>query len=608
MRFFIRSLLYLTLSVHALLPPCVPKGAWNSSCIWPNVAPNDCPFAQSKELVDVSFSGIFGSFPSTTSDTWYNSPLPDGRLFTTFADGGACSSSSPINPVPVPATLVELLWWWSASMNDNVLTTALYPPEGANSTYEYVGVIGYAQVGTTAGPELKLWRASNETREYFTTSGKVDEDRAKSLAYVLVAALGASLPNISPNNPDPSTIPSTTSTNMPTNEGFGYTPTTLYYSPSRREHYSTPENFTPSGYQALNDQGSMLIAPSDGNCKIASGVSDAQGFTVLSGNNAFNLSIDHVGLIQHPPLNLTLSVPPPYGVYPSTILVYKDAQMQSPIAVYGYYLLADPNGAGCSNWCHQGPLLAFAISSDGGNSWTYENSPLWGGNNSSFGVFEAIDVSKPIRLGVPRFVDLGPNLEYSPDGRAYLIGKGCINNDGSHCSFMTGDSAYLARTRVPFATLISTMNITALNLADSWEFSAGSGVWVPTLDNALPIIEWPTGVGGLTLTYNAPLAKFILVSNLPSDRIHPTDCDFDTYILESSSIDSGYKLVSYMPSLGPQMYFQQISSSYWSSDGYTGVMFSSGNWDGSCTTQGSNPPGERYGLVTTEFSFIKAAA
>jgi hypothetical protein len=594
----------LALSVQALLPRCIPKGAWMSSCIWPNSPPSDCPFVQSADLKDISFSGTFGAFPGTTADTWYNSPLPDGRLFTTFADGGACPSSSN---KPVPDNLVELLWWWSASASDNVLTTEAYPPQGANSSYEYVGVVGYAQAGTSAGPELKLFRSSNDTREYFTTSGKEDEDRAMSLGYILIAPLGVSLPESLPSNPDPSTIPSTTAVNMPGGEGFGYTSTTLFYSDSRREHYSTPENFTPEGYKILNDQGAMLIAPGNSGCKSGSGVSDAQGFTTLSGSNAFNLSVDHVGLIPHPPLNLTLSVPPPYGIYPSTILVYKDAQMQNPTIVYGYYLLADPNGAGCLNWCHQGPLISFAFSSDGGSSWNYENSPLWGGREGGeapSGVFEAIDVSKPIRLGVPRFADLGPNLEHSPDGRAYLIGKGCAKNDGVHCSFMTGDSAFLARTRVPFSVLIASRNVTALNLADSWEFSASNGVWVETLDKALPIIDWPTGVGGLTLTYNAPLGKFIIVSNLPSDRIHPTDCDFDTYILESSTIDSGYKLVSYMPSLGPQMYFQQISSLFWSSDGMTGAMFSSGNWDGSCTTQGSNPPGERYGLVTTEFSFV----
>ena len=117
----------------------------------------------------------------------------------------------------------------------------------------------------------------------------------------------------------------------------------------------------------------------------------------------------------------------------------------------------------------------------------------------------------------------------------------------------------------------------------------------------------------------------MIVCNLPSDHVSPRDASFDTYILEAPSIEGPYALVSYMGrcgegfgggfsasprasppctgpcSLGPQMYFQQASSAFW--NGSTGVLFSSGNWD---VSQGSNPPGERYGLVTTEFTLLPA--
>jgi len=91
--------------------------------------------------------------------------------------------------------------------------------------------------------------------------------------------------------------------------------------------------------------------------------------------------------------------------------------------------------------------------------------------------------------------------------------------------------------------------------------------------------------------------------NVTGDRTRPTDCSFTTFVLESSCITGPFALVSYMEKLGPQMYFQQLSSKFWSADGTTGVLFSSGNWDGACIKQGSNPPGERYGLVTTEVVF-----
>jgi hypothetical protein len=260
--------------------------------------------------------------------------------------------------------------------------------------------------------------------------------------------------------------------------------------------------------------------------------------------------------------------------------------------------------------------VAFGVSStsDLSSGWSLDGAPLWDAVPPS-GVFEPLSVSAPIRLGVPRFVDLGVDLEFSPDGdgRAYILGKGCAKNDGVHCSFMTGDSAFLARTRAPFSSLVAggrnaSSLARALNDAQTFEYWAGeaAGGWTSSLADAEPVFSWPSGVGGVTMTYNAPLRRFLVVVNLPGDRVHPTDCFFDTYVLESASITGPFALVSYMPSLGPQMYFQHISSASWSADGLTGALFSSGNWDGACVTQGSNPPGERYGLVTTEFTLLAA--
>jgi len=109
-------------------------------------------------------------------------------------------------------------------------------------------------------------------------------------------------------------------------------------------------------------------------------------------------------------------------------------------------------------------------------------------------------------MGVPRFVDFGRDLEHSPDGRAYLVGKGCTANDGVHCSFMTGDAMYLARTRTPLATWGG--NLSNLNAFEEWEFYAGaSDAWAPTLAGSAPLLVWPTGMGGITMTFNPALKK-----------------------------------------------------------------------------------------------------
>jgi hypothetical protein len=351
--------------------------------------------------------------------------------------------------------------------------------------------------------------------------------------------------------------------------------------------------YRPSvGYVLVRPQGFMDVVPAA--CATGQGTTTSQGSVVLTGSDPFNLTIAAVGTVTHPPFNLSFpGVPPPYGVYPSTAFEFNGTRWM------GLYLLADSNGL-CQNWCRLGPLIGFATGpvangSSSPDEWSYAGVPLWGGAGEARGVFEPMNLSSPVRMGVPRFADLGADLRYSPDGRAYLIAKGCTSNDGEHCSFMTGDAAFLARTVLPMAALAATPGV--LNNASVWEFYAAVGVWVPTLDSAYPLFAWPGTVGGLTLTYAPSIAKFIILCNLPSDHVRPTDPSFDTYLLEADSIDGPYTLVSYMGSLGPQMYFQQISSSFWR--GGTGVMFSSGNWD---VSQGSNPPGERYGLVTTEFT------
>ena len=199
----------------------------------------------------------------------------------------------------------------------------------------------------------------------------------------------------------------------------------------------------------------MDIVPPLSTCVSCQGTSTSEGAGVLTGSDPFNLTVAAVGLATHPPFNLSLpGVPPPYGVYPSTAFEFGGTRW------LGYYLLVDPSGA-CGNWCRLGPLLGFAFApaapppSNGSlpDAWSYDGVPLWGGSGEARGVFEAINVSAPVLMGVPRFADLGPDLRYSPDGRAYLIAKGCATNNGLRCSFMTGDAAFLARTVLPMASL-----------------------------------------------------------------------------------------------------------------------------------------------------------
>jgi hypothetical protein len=532
------------------LPPCNPGGKWAGACEWPSVPPPDCPFPPSAALSGVSFTGAYGSYPGTTADTWLPSLGADGNLYTTFADGGACTGTASPGP-PAPG-LVPLQWYWSADALDNALTTAAAPLD-PSVAYELVGTIGYALAEAPPGGgapacQLALFRAPAGMREYWTTCGAEEAANATAAGYALVAPLGAWLPLAPPAQPGPR-VPPTSAVNMPPGAPSGWVGAWQLFSAERGDHYATPEHVVPPGYAVARPSLGSMRVELPACATVSGGNAGVQGWGVLTGDAPFNLSLTAVGRVPHPLFNADVGFPGELGLYPSTSFVFRGQW------VYGYYLLADPNGAGCSNWCHLGPLVAFGVANvsellAGGGGWSFAGSPYWG-SGVERGVFEDLSVVEPIKLGVPRFVDFGADLEHSPDGRAYLIGKGCDRNDGVHCSFMTGDAAYLVRTVVPVDALGS---LTALNAASAWEFWGGSGVgWMASLGDAAPLFSWPTGVGILSMTYNAPLKMFFVVSNLPSDRVHPTDCSFDTYILEANAITGPFSLVSYMPKLGPQM-------------------------------------------------------
>ena len=570
------------------------------ACEWPSQPPPGVPFEPSVDLLGVTFSGAFGVYGSVAADTWYPSVGADGSLLSPFADGTICMPPPLPPPAPPPSLdLQPLLWFWCADAQDNILTTASFLPEDWEARgCTYAGVAGYCSTSADVG--LQLWRGG-ANREYFTTSGPEDEREAAAANYTLITPLGCGLPGQQPLNVT-APVPATANTdNAGAPAGTYWSDTFLLYSAARNDHLSFPWGLAipQDGYAPLRPQGFVLVAPSaDGGCVTVYSQSGAQGIALLTGSDPGNLTLASVAAVAHPPVNFTLSgdCPPPYSLYPSSVLQFGGAW------VYNWYLLPYNQKTRLNNL---GPLMAFAVSLDRGASWSYAGSPYWDPDHGGAlrGVFEPLSVSYPLKVGVARWVDFGPDLAHSPDGRGYLIAKGCTVNDGTWCGFMTGDSAYLARTRLPFSQLAG--NLSALNDAESWEFFAGPGQpYAPELAGARPLFEWEHTVGGMTLTYNAPLKKFLLLSNRPSDGISSLDCHFDTYLLEADAVDGPYRLVSYMQSLGPQMYFQHASSAFWSADGAGGTMFSSGNWDGSCVTQGSNPPGERYGLVTTQFGLV----
>ncbi len=293
------------------------------------------------------------------------------------------------------------------------------------------------------------------------------------------------------------------------------------------------------------------------------------------------------------------SSPSPYtGRYPCGSLFYKG------VWYYGTYCLHPGGGIRRDgiiyNWPWLGPFVGFRWSTDFGRTWTQTpHTP----EKALFG--ESALNGEPVRIGAPHFVDLGKELEHSPDGKAYLVAHGASQGpDGrryGYNSWITGDEIYLARV---------TPSIANMNDASKYEFFAGDDAqgkptWTSDLAKSRPIAAWKDNMGCVTMTYNAPLKKYLMWVTDGGNTVH----HFNTYLLESDRMTGPWKLVTYMKHFGEQAYFVNVPTKFISADGRTmwlwySANFSSG-WGGKVFR--SNPPGSRYALCVQELQLLTPA-
>jgi hypothetical protein len=321
----------------------------------------------------------------------------------------------------------------------------------------------------------------------------------------------------------------------------------------------------------------------------SAGENATTGQAVIEGSDPVNITVYSLGLSK--------ASPAPYqGRYPCGSLVY------NKVWYYGTYCLAPAGSAqygdSTFNWPWMGPFVGFRYSTDFGRTWkeTPHNpgKPLFGETGIN---------GYPVKLGSPHFVDFGKNMQFSPDGKAYLVAHGAVRNDNPYRfyndSWITGDQIYLLRV---------TPSIENINNPDSYEFYAGKDqdgkpVWTRDFSKIKPLLEWDNNMGCVTVTYNAPLKKYFMCVTDGGN----TCARMNTYILEADRIEGEWKIVTYMRNFGEQAYFVNIPSKFISNDGKTGWLLYSGNfapdWNGMKIL--ANPPGSHYGMVFQKFEFIK---
>ncbi len=127
-------------------------------------------------------------------------------------------------------------------------------------------------------------------------------------------------------------------------------------------------------------------------------------------------------------------------------------------------------------------------------------------------------------------------------------------------------------------------------------------MWTNKFESIKPLIDWNNNCGCVTITYNAPLKKYIMCV---TDG-WPTAGRMSSYILESDNVTGPWNLVVYMKDFGQQGYFLNFPSKFISENGRKAWLSYSGNyWD---IYKGEelkpDPPGSHYGLVLQEVELL----
>ena len=348
--------------------------------------------------------------------------------------------------------------------------------------------------------------------------------------------------------------------------------------------------YADTWYPSWASDGNLYSPWTDGNVNglgSGSGGKDATtGHAKIIGDDPFKLQVVDQGVYK--------SDPAPYGGrYPCGSLVHNG------VWYYGTYCLHPsgdaPHEGTNYNWPWLGPFVGFRYSTDFGKTWTQTPctpaKPLFG---------ESALHGEPVKIGAPHFVDFGKNMEHSPDGKAYLVAHGAHDDKNrrfAYNSWITGDEIYLLRVKP---------SIENINDVSKYEFFAGldasdKPVWSSEFGKIKPIAEWNNNMGCVTITYNAPLKRYLMCVTDGGN----TTSRYNTYILESNEISGPWKMVTYMKHFGEAGYFVNIPSKFIGADGRTIWLCYSANWmDQQNLIYRAAPPGSKYAMCLQEINIL----
>jgi len=332
---------------------------------------------------------------------------------------------------------------------------------------------------------------------------------------------------------------------------------------SKNKNYLDQKINADTWYPSWATDGNMYSPWTDGSVKgvtsNSAGKEATTGYATIIGDDPMNLTIINEALYK--------SDPNPYeSRYPCGSLLYDGVWYYGTYCLYGGQVTKNNNIS--YNWPWMGPFVGFRYSTDLGKTWTQtQRTPT----NPLFN--ERTQNGEPVKIGAPHFVDFGKNMQHSPDGKAYLVAHGSsngINRRFGYDSWITGDEIYLIRV---------TPGIENMNDPSKYEFWNGM-IWTRDFGQLKPIASWQDNMGCATMTYNAPLKRYLMCVTDGGT----TGGFYNTYVLESSEITGPWKMVQYFKHFGEQAYFVNIPSKFISKDGKRFWLCYSANfasdWDG----------------------------
>ncbi len=344
-------------------------------------------------------------------------------------------------------------------------------------------------------------------------------------------------------------------------------------------------------YPSWAEDGNMYSGWTDGeigleSCHSSGGDRARTGNARIEGDDPMNLKIISLGTEGASAL--------PYGGrYPCAYLVYEG------VWYYGTYVIdfdPDPENEKYS-WAVSGPLVGFRISKDYGQTWIpcplTPSNPLFPESGKN---------GQRVKMGTPHFVDFGRNMENSPDGKAYLVGHGALENDPTPrmagVSWIAGDAIYLARVK-PSPEMIN--NLSSYEFFSGYD-EKGEAMWSKNFSDLKPLLVWNDHMGCVNITYNQPLKKYLMCV---TDG-WPGIAEMSTYLLESDKITGPYRMITYMKNFGVQGYFVTFPSKFVSVDGQTlWLSYSANFYEGYFADRTkADPQGSRYAWNLREVKLL----